>query len=201
VLELTVRLVVSLAIVVGLLLLLARVGGRKFRGSADAPVRVVHRQPLSRTSAVALVQVGERVLVLGTTEHQVSVLTELSPDELDPALLEAPGTRPTVVDEMGTVLELPGRTGTGTGTEGTPSFDDVLAAEQARAATARAAGRPGRHAAPRAASPKRAARPARPARAPRPGTPAAAAHGALTGSVLSPQTWKQAFAAATRRAS
>ncbi|RNM13114.1 FliO/MopB family protein [Nocardioides pocheonensis] len=82
-LELTIRLIVSLAIVVGLLLVLARVGARKFRGQAGALVRVVHRQPLSRTSAVAVVTVGSRVLVLGTTEHQVSILTELEPEELD----------------------------------------------------------------------------------------------------------------------
>ena len=79
-LELTIRLIVSLAIVVGLLLLLARFGARKFRGQAGALVRVVHRQPLSRTSAVAVVTVGSRVLVLGTTEHQVSILTELDPE-------------------------------------------------------------------------------------------------------------------------
>ena len=82
-LELTIRLVVSLAIVVGLLLLLARFGARRFRGQAGALVRVVHRQPLSRTSAVAVVTVGSRVLVLGTTEQQVSILTELEPEELE----------------------------------------------------------------------------------------------------------------------
>ncbi len=86
-LELTVRLVVSLAVVVGLLLLLAKFGARKFRGNAQALVHVVHRQPLSRTSAVAVVTVGSRVLVLGTTEQQVSVLAELDPDELDLAEL------------------------------------------------------------------------------------------------------------------
>jgi flagellar protein FliO/FliZ len=87
-LELTIRLVVSLAIVVGLLLLLARFGARRFRGQAGALVRVVHRQPLSRTSAVAVVTVGARVLVLGTTEHQVSILTELDPEELDLGVIE-----------------------------------------------------------------------------------------------------------------
>lgn len=87
-LELTIRLIVSLAIVVGLLLLLARFGARRFRGQAGAMVRVVHRQPLSRTSSVAVVTVGSRVLVLGTTEHQVSILTELEPEELDLELLD-----------------------------------------------------------------------------------------------------------------
>jgi flagellar protein FliO/FliZ len=87
-LELTLRLVVSLAIVVGLLLLLARFGARRFHGQAGALVRVVHRQPLSRTSAVAVVTVGSRVLVLGTTEQHVSILTELEPEDLDPGVLE-----------------------------------------------------------------------------------------------------------------
>lgn len=82
-LELTLRLIVSLAVVVGLLLVLARFGARKFNGGSGALVHVVHRQPLSRTSSVAVVTVGSRVLVLGTTEHQVSMLAELDPEELD----------------------------------------------------------------------------------------------------------------------
>ena len=46
-------------------------------------VQVVHRQPLSRGTAVVVVSVGGRVLVLGTTEHQVRVLAELDPEELE----------------------------------------------------------------------------------------------------------------------
>ncbi len=81
-LELVVRLVFSLAVVVGMLLLLARFSAKRFRGSAGSLVRVVHRQPLSRTSAVAVVTVGSRVLVLGTTEQQVQLLTELDLEEI-----------------------------------------------------------------------------------------------------------------------
>lgn len=99
-LELTIRLVLSLAVVVGLLMLLARFGAKKFRGSSDALVNVVHRQPLSRTSAVSVVTVGNRILVLGTTEQQVSVLAELDPEDLDPSAIstELPA-------EFGDVLE------------------------------------------------------------------------------------------------
>ena len=62
----------------------ARPGQRQaVPGRRDALVRVVHRQPLSRTSAVAVVTVGSRVLVLGTTEHQVQLLTELDAEELE----------------------------------------------------------------------------------------------------------------------
>ena len=84
--ELVVRLVFSLAVVLGMLLLLARFSAKRFRGNADSLVRVVHRQPLSRTSALAVVTVGSRVLVLGTTEQQVQLLTELDPEEVELAV-------------------------------------------------------------------------------------------------------------------
>lgn len=86
---LTIRLVVSLAIVVGLLIVLARVGSKRFAGQRGDLVHVVHRQALTRTSSVAVVTVGTRVLVLGTTEQQVQLLTELDPDELE-LLAESP---------------------------------------------------------------------------------------------------------------
>lgn len=96
-LELAVRLVLSLSLVLGLLLLLARFGGRKFRGKRDAMVQILHRQHLTRSSTISVVSVGSKVLVLGTTEHQVRVLTELDPDEvefpeLEPALEDAENT-------------------------------------------------------------------------------------------------------------
>ena len=81
--ELVVRLAFSLAVVLGLLSLLTRLSAKRFRGGTDAPIRVVHRQALSRGSAVAVVSVGSRVLVIGTTEQQVSLLTELDPEELE----------------------------------------------------------------------------------------------------------------------
>ena len=81
--ELVLRLAFSLAVVLGLLSLLTRLSAKRFRGGTDAPIRVVHRQALSRGSAVAVVSVGSRVLVIGTTEQQVSLLTELDPEELE----------------------------------------------------------------------------------------------------------------------
>ena len=90
-LELTVRLIASLAVVVGLLLLL-REGqratharpGRLARAGRPPPAAepVVRRRRRHRRY---------RVLVLGTTEHQVSVLTELDPDELASDLVLVPG--------------------------------------------------------------------------------------------------------------
>jgi flagellar protein FliO/FliZ len=136
VLELALRLVFSLAVVVGLMLLLARIAARRGRGGHGDLVRVLHRQPLTRATSVSVVAVGSRVLVLGTSEQQVRVLTELDPDELELA------------------------------------------------------------AAPQAVAPAAGAH-----RAEGPTLVAARSDGALAGSVLSAATWRQALAAATRRAS
>lgn len=96
--ELAVRLVASLAVIVGLLMLVVRIGGRRFRGSGDAMVKVVHRQALGRSTAVSVVEVAGRRLVLGTTEQQVTVLADLGTEPADPPAelpaAEAPAARP-----------------------------------------------------------------------------------------------------------
>ncbi len=148
--ELVVRLVFSLAVVLGMLVLLTRFSAKRFRGGADALVRVLHRQPLSRTSSVSVVTIGDRVLVLGTTEHQVRLLVELDPHELDHPAPVASVASASADGELETV----NRTS------------------------------------PRHAAPLHAARSANLA--------ARAAEGALAGSLLSAQTWKQALAAASR---
>lgn len=167
-LELTIRLVVSLAVVVGLLLVLARFGSRKFRGGSGALVQVVHRQPLSRTSAVAVVTVGTRVLVLGTTEQQVSVLAELDPDEVDLDTEELDGPA------LAEVAYLPA---------------PVL--EELTVPALRTAKAPGSH---RAAPNDRTKPGARVSR-----TTTTPGDGALAGSILSPQTWRQALGAVSHR--
>lgn len=157
--ELIIRLVASLAVVVGLMLLLARFVGKRYGARAGAPVQVLHRQPLSRSSSVAVVTVGSRVLVVGTTDHQVSLLAELDPEELEVEVPEG---------QDGDVLELQ-----------VPSVPPRAPEHAAQPAA------PGAH------------RGARRAEVPRREPDA----GALAGSVLSPQTWRQALAAATGKAS
>ena len=80
---LVIRLIVSLAIVVGLLLLLSRVVNGRFKGRSGAAIQVLHRQSLARNSSVAVIAVGGRVLLVGATEHEITLLSELDPDELD----------------------------------------------------------------------------------------------------------------------
>lgn len=183
-LELVLRLVFSLAVIVGMLLMLARFSAKRFRGTSGSLVRVVHRQPLSRTSALAVVTVGSRVLVLGTTEQQVQLLTELDPEEVD--LLDvdlglahstpAPAVLESVPDASGYAPRHAVEVSMDSAADG--GFRNVLDDAEDEVAVARTA------AALRAAGAARAAR---------------VTEGALAGSLLSAQTWKQAFAAATGR--
>ena len=93
-----VRLLVSFGAVIGALLLIRRWGQRGSMSGRSA-LRVVARLVVARGSSVAVVAVGRRHLVVGASEHGVSLLAEL--DEEDLAALErnertaaaAPGDR------------------------------------------------------------------------------------------------------------
>ncbi len=187
--ELVIRLAFSLAVVLGLLTLLARVSAKRFRGATDAPIRVVHRQALSRGSAVAVVSVGSRVLVVGTTEQQVSLLTELDPRELPELRTEDRTVADLRADfeaeldaELEAVLDAGLDTGPDTGLDTGPDTGpgpDDTADRGVRPA--------GAHKRTRTAASARAVR------------AATTSQGALAGSALSAQTWRQALAVATRR--
>lgn len=177
-LELTLRLVFSLAAVIGLLLLLAKLSSRRFGSRHGATLTVLHRQSLSRSATVSLVTVGERVLLLGVTDQQVSLLAELDPDELPEP--EEPETDPT----SGPAGREGGRPGLAEAVKGT-----VKAAVAASGKGATKAPQADQKAALRSGNPARKA------------AAQASTDGALAGSVLSPQTWREAYAAATRRAS
>ncbi|WP_183093924.1 flagellar biosynthetic protein FliO [Nocardioides stalactiti] len=82
------QLIASLAVVVGLLLLIAKLSARRFGGRAGATVEVLARQSISRGSGVVVVRVGSRVLVLGSTEQQVSLLAEVDPEDVAPPPVE-----------------------------------------------------------------------------------------------------------------
>ena len=80
-LEVALRLILSLALVVGLMLLIARWVVRCYQ-STGSVLDVVHRQQLSRGSSVVVVTTGGRGLVLGVTDQQVSLLAEVDPEDL-----------------------------------------------------------------------------------------------------------------------
>lgn len=116
---LVLRVAVSLAAVLGLLWWLARrTGGRPGAGKGKAgrggllrartsiPLAVVGRQSLGGRTSVALVAVGERRLLLGVSEHGVTLLTEVEPEPAEPA---ADRTQREVLDhaELERLLEQP----------------------------------------------------------------------------------------------
>jgi flagellar protein FliO/FliZ len=103
---LLVRVVVSLGVVLAVMAGAAAVlrrsgvvgttgGGRRGLRRRSVPIEVIARHGLSRSSSVAVVRLGERALVLGVTEQQISLLTEIDPAELDaPPDPEDPPARP-----------------------------------------------------------------------------------------------------------
>lgn len=89
------RVALSLACVVGLIW----IAGRKLSGAqtrhtpAGPTMRVVGRQALGRHSGVAVVSVGNRRLLLGYGEQQITMLTELAP-VAEQAMAPAPAPAP-----------------------------------------------------------------------------------------------------------
>lgn len=91
------RLAVSLGVVLVLVRvaagLLQRGGGgglRRRRGPAE--VEVLLRQPVGRRASISVVRAGNRALVLGVTDHTITLLAEDDPDVLVPLAPETPRT-------------------------------------------------------------------------------------------------------------
>lgn len=151
------RLLVSLAVVLGLMWFLGKRLRKGGRLKSTQLIDVLGRHQLSRNASVAVVRIGEQALVVGVTDAQVSVLGET---------------------DLGAALAL------------TTSTGDPRPARQRRTAAAR-------HVAANAPTTSR------PVAAPAAPVAAAAAEpsladitqavkpGALSGSALSPQTWRQ----------
>jgi flagellar protein FliO/FliZ len=81
------RLVISMAVVLGVMVLAAKVArNRNFGGirrSRSVTIEVLARQPFGKTSSIAVVNVGGKTLVLGVTEQSVTVLTEADPSAIE----------------------------------------------------------------------------------------------------------------------
>jgi flagellar protein FliO/FliZ len=85
--ELVLRIGFSLLVVFGLMWGLARLVRRPLGGRrATGTLSVLNRQQLTRGAAVTVVRVGDRALILGVTDQQVSLLgeTELATFEQQP---------------------------------------------------------------------------------------------------------------------
>lgn len=90
-----------LAVSLGVVLVLVRVaagllqrgtgsGLRRRRGPAE--IEVLLRQPVGRRASISVVRAGNRALVLGVTDHTITLLAEDDPDVLVPLAPEMPRT-------------------------------------------------------------------------------------------------------------
>jgi flagellar biogenesis protein FliO len=81
------RLVLSLGLIVGVLLLVRHWAQRGRIGIAQAGVRVIARSNLTRGAMVAIVESGGRRFLVGAADHGVQLISELDADEqpADPA--------------------------------------------------------------------------------------------------------------------
>ena len=84
------RLVVAMAVVIGLMVVAARVlkargmgGVGPAKGQTTVPIEVVARRGLGRNVSIAVVRAGGKALVLGMTENSVRVLAEADPDSIE----------------------------------------------------------------------------------------------------------------------
>ncbi|NEK57817.1 FliO/MopB family protein [Geodermatophilus sabuli] len=83
-----IRLVLSLAFVGAVLWFAARVAKKRGLGQGNGLIEVVARQRMGRASTVNVVRIAGRVLVVGATEEQVTLLAEVDGDAVEAALEE-----------------------------------------------------------------------------------------------------------------
>jgi flagellar protein FliO/FliZ len=84
------RLILSLAVVIGLMWVAANVlrkrgfaGVASRRGPRGPQLELLARRPLGRNASIAVVRVGDRSLVVGVTDHQVTKLGDFENTEID----------------------------------------------------------------------------------------------------------------------
>ncbi len=83
-----VRLVLSLAFIGLVLWFAARVAQKRGLGQGNGLIEVVARQRMGRASSVSVVRIAGRVLVVGSTEEQVTLLAEVDGDVVEEAIAE-----------------------------------------------------------------------------------------------------------------
>ena len=81
-----IRLVLCLAFIGAVLLYASRLAQKCGLGGTTGVIEVVARQRMGRTSSVSVLKVAGRVLVVGATEEQVTLLAEVDPEAVDAAL-------------------------------------------------------------------------------------------------------------------
>ena len=81
-----IRLVLCLGFIALVLLYASKLAKKRGLGGATGVIEVVARQRMGRASTVSVLRVAGRVLVVGSTEEQVTLLAEVEDEELQAAL-------------------------------------------------------------------------------------------------------------------
>jgi flagellar biosynthetic protein FliO len=85
-----VRLIFSLSIVIGLMWVAANMlrkrgvaGFGAKRSGSSVQVELLARRPLTRNTSIAVVRIGERAMVVGISDHQVTKLDDAEINDID----------------------------------------------------------------------------------------------------------------------
>ena len=81
-----IRLVLSLGFIAVVLVVASRLAKKRGLGQGNGLIEVVARQRMGRASSVSVLRVAGRVLVVGSTDEQVTLLAEVEEDEVQTAL-------------------------------------------------------------------------------------------------------------------
>ena len=117
VLALLARLVVSLAVVLGLMAVAARLlarrgGGRLSRAAKPLSIEVLARHSLTKNSSVAVVHAAGKALIVGVTDSQVTLLSETDISALtEPEVEQDPASTITAAARTRSPWSAPGQTG------------------------------------------------------------------------------------------
>jgi flagellar protein FliO/FliZ len=77
------RLVLSLGFVAVVLWFAARVAKKRGLGGRQGLIEVLARQPMGRTSAVTVIRVADKVMVVGSTEGQITLLGDMDTEAVE----------------------------------------------------------------------------------------------------------------------
>ena len=83
-----IRLILSLGFIAVVLFYAARLAKKRGLGQGNGLIEVVARQRMGRASSVSVVRIAGRVLVVGSTEEQVTLLAEVDGDVVEAAVAE-----------------------------------------------------------------------------------------------------------------
>ena len=85
-----IRLVLSLGFIAVVLVVASRLARKRGLGQGNGLIEVVARQRMGRASSVSVLRVAGRVLVVGSTDEQVTLLAEVEEEEVQTALAASP---------------------------------------------------------------------------------------------------------------